>query len=166
MVSNGGHAAQLDTRTLPLPPPLYQLRILPAVPYVVRVAARNSVGESGWGAAATWRGPPAGSCANEGDLTIFRNQRTTLKAKIQDALIGCLTASNKTACATQKVMQNAGLSPGCSGCWVQEGFCTLKACSLICTVDPKGERCAACSEAHCFPAVEECGGVPRWAFPL
>ena len=66
-----------------------QLRPLPDVPYTVRVAARNTLGSSGWGDAAIWRVPAAGYCANRNDLPIFRDQRSTLKHSIQMGLIDC-----------------------------------------------------------------------------
>ena len=89
-VYNGTTAStQLDTQSLPLPAPLYQLRPLPDVPYTVHVAARNALGSSGWGDAADWRAPPAGYCANRFDLPIFRDQRATLKHAIQMGLIDC-----------------------------------------------------------------------------
>ena len=96
---------------------------------------------------------------------VFRDQRATLKQTIQDALIACIASGDKAACAAAHIEANAGLSAGCAAFWVDEGLCTLRSCAIYCTLSPKGAQCAACSEANCFPAVEQCGGVPRWAFP-
>jgi hypothetical protein len=90
VIYNGTTAStQLDTASLPLPAPLYQLRLLPDVPYAVRVAARNAKGTSAWGEAAVWRAPRAGACANEPDLTVrtaaARTQSTRLSPVLDPA---------------------------------------------------------------------------------
>jgi len=155
--------ASLDARSLPFPPPNYQEELLPDSVYKVRVAARNGQGVSPWSLSGSLSTTAAGACGNHPDLTLFRDERTTLHHAIMNGLIACLTSSNRTSCAIGHVEQ-LGLSYGCSICWAEDGLCTLSKCIVQC-LDPSSAACLACSREYCSPALNVCTGVPKWAYP-
>ena len=76
---------------------------------------------------------------------------------------GELSANLRERVAKLGLRVNADAAP-CAGCWADEGLCTVGHCLLPCA-NPTSAACAACSEAHCFPACVACSGLPRWAFP-
>ena len=87
-----------------------------------------------------------------------------VKAAIQAALTSCILSKDRRGCAAAKMVSDIGLTAPCAGCWADEGLCTVGHCLLPCA-NPTSAACAACSEAHCFPACVACSGLPRWAFP-
>ena len=140
-------------------------RLLPASTYRMRARARNAVGWGAWSAVGELHtAAGGGGCADASDLAIFHDNRSTVKAAIQAALTSCILSKDRRGCAAAKMVSDIGLTAPCAGCWADEGLCTVGHCLLPCA-NPTSAACAACSEAHCFPACVACSGLPRWAFP-
>mmetsp|Transcript_23332 Transcript_23332/g.71473 ORF Transcript_23332/g.71473 Transcript_23332/m.71473 type:complete len:324 (+) Transcript_23332:1181-2152(+) len=158
-----GSQPNLDLRELPLPAPLHPLRLLPAVPYPLRVRALSALGPSLWGPTTNLTLPKRGGC-NGTDIKLFRDVPASAKAGIQSALISCIASTDRRACARLRIERKVGLSPECATCWVTEGFCTLQKCALEC-LNPQSGGCAECSHSKCFPACVLCTGIPEWSFP-
>jgi hypothetical protein len=161
-ISNGSQP-ELDTRDLPLSEPLYKLRLLPAVPYPLRVRALSRLGPSLWGPTFNLTLPQRGGCGMSDELA-FRDTPAATKAGIQSGLVNCVAAADREVCAQRRIQHRVGLSAPCAACWVQEGLCSLKRCVLQC-LQPASAVCARCSKDNCFPACVLCSGMPEWAFP-
>jgi hypothetical protein len=164
VVVYNGSQPQLDTRDLPLPDPLYGLRLLPAVPYPLRVRALSRLGPSPWGPTSNLTLLPQRGGCGMSDEAAFRDAPAATKAGIQSGLVACVTAADRAACAQSRIQEQVGLSAPCAACWVQEGLCSMKHCVLPC-LQPASARCSRCSQASCFPACVLCSGMPEWAFP-
>jgi len=136
--------------------------LLPASTYTFRARALNVAGPGPYSDPVNFTTNGKGGCGNAEDMKVFFDTKTTMKAAIQSAIIGCLTKPRE--CVVDDIHTNVGLSIPCAQCWAEEASCTLANCWAPCLA-PKSQACADCSQRECFPACVVCSGVPTWAYP-
>ena len=115
-----------------------------------------------------------GKCSNPQDIATYDDTADTL----YDTAVKCakktlLQGRNKGADCMLKV----GLTPACTGCWMDSIRCNLRKCAFICmwhgmfrSIDSNGgtaenptslNRCTTCDHARCRSSFLSCSGATR-----
>jgi hypothetical protein len=113
---------------------------------------------------------PCGMCSNAADIAVYRKTADTL-TEISTRCAFLNTVFGETvgaACMTR----NAGLSPACTDCWIENMSCTATHCLGVCLAsrmkreprnyaDGRLNDCLACDEAYCGGPFIQCAGANR-----
>ena len=111
-----------------------------------------------------------GACSNPHDINIYDVTK--------NSLFGTTTACAKQGLfwgrdsASECMEKNAGLTKGCTDCWVDNIMCDLRKCVFTCLryglFNPKKQTgtkslnpCTLCDEKRCGPAFVACAGANR-----
>ncbi len=99
-----------------------------------------------------------GACTNEADLAIVTTVDVTAAATT--AGTECLFAADPGACANEKVIDETGVSAGCSACYVEQILCAIDNCLAQCAPpNQASEDCGTCRAEFCTPLFEPCSGL-------
>lgn len=97
-----------------------------------------------------------GACNNSADLAIMADQ-----AQLTSDVGGCAQKHFGAEPATKDcIVQETGLSDGCSQCFADSAKCIISKCLSQCISNPQGQACTDCRVANCDPAFVACSGVP------
>jgi len=115
-------------------------------------------------------GGSCGACSNNQDIDVYRKTSQTMSILAYQCTVKYLHDSEEAAF---KCFLAAGLTNGCSRCWIDNFKCTASSCLLKCiwhnlinnipwnptntTLNP----CIQCDEELCGPAFVQCAGANR-----
>lgn len=107
--------------------------------------------------------PEKKHCGNRNDLEIYRNAKALdMGGKIETCVKAIFSnRDQKIKC----IVDALGMSEGCAGCWADETQCIENNCIMPC-LGTSQDKCNACINKYCMPAVAECAGLPEWALNI
>ena len=102
--------------------------------------------------------PAGGACLNADDLATIETQ--DVQGVATTAGTECLFAGDPAACATEKIVDQTGLSEPCADCYSGVFVCSISNCLAQCV--PPNEASLACQECvaeSCASVFTECSGL-------
>ncbi len=104
--------------------------------------------------------PPTDQCLNPDDGAIIQPDGGAAASEAaRECGMGCMVADDIIECATPCVVEETGLSEGCSGCYVGIIVCTIEKCISDCITDSTSAECVACQmDKGCLPDFYQCTG--------
>ena len=108
--------------------------------------------------------PEVDMCQNDADLAILGlDGGAAAKTAATDCAMGCIaepTVEEIVACANPCVVENTGLTEGCSACYTAIIACTIINCLGECVADSEAPECTACmTDSGCYDAFYTCTGM-------
>ena len=101
-----------------------------------------------------------GACTNDADLAIISDETVDVTAIATTAGTECLFAGDPGTCASEKVIDETGLTGDCAGCYVEQILCAISECLAQCAPpNEASDACGECRAENCTPLFEPCSGI-------
>lgn len=98
-----------------------------------------------------------GNCSDE-DLDYIGANNEFVQGVAADCGQSCLFAANPEACFEECMSNQVPLTANCIDCFTQQVDCATSSCFFPCVFGSEAE-CAACIEANCLAAFQDCAGI-------
>ncbi|MGF1565625.1 MAG: putative metal-binding motif-containing protein [Flavobacteriales bacterium] len=98
-----------------------------------------------------------GNCSDE-DLDYIGANNEFVQGVAADCGQSCLFAANPEACFEACMSNQVPLTANCIDCFTQQVDCATSSCFFPCVFGSEAD-CAACIEANCLVAFQECAGI-------
>jgi hypothetical protein len=96
-------------------------------------------------------------CDNDADIALIEAGGVTGAA--QDCGLGCLGDEDASLCSSRCVLENTGVTAGCSTCYADTVVCSIENCLAPCAADPTSSACGSCQLGFCIDDFNFCSGL-------